>query len=210
MTDQRVLDGLHEQLASWRAELQGGARRVGWKIGLNVPAVQQAAGIEHSVIGYLTTATLIEAGGSFSTSGSTRLVAEPEVAVEVGEDGAIAGYAAALELADIDRGFDDVQAILAGNVFHRAVVLGPAVSTLPEFSARLLVNGEERASAEAPRDVSAEVALVARLLEDAGERLQPGDRVITGSITPPQPVERGDEVTAELGSLGTLNLTLTD
>jgi 2-keto-4-pentenoate hydratase len=210
VTDPRVLDGLHEQLESWRAELKGGARRVGWKIGLNVPAVQEALGIDECVIGFLTSATLIEDRGEYSSAGSTRLVAEPEVAIEIGEGGSIVGYAAAIELADINREFDDLQAIVAENVFHRGVIFGPSVSQLPEeLTARVLIGRGEVASAEAPREFGEVAQITARLLEEAGERLEPGDRIITGSITTPVPVEAGNDVNVSVGLLGQLQVRVT-
>ena len=151
MTDQRIADGLSEQLASWRAELKGGATRVGWKIGFNLPAVQEMFGVEEPAIGYLTSATLLDDGADYSAAGSTRLVVEPEVAVEIAEGGGIGGYAPAIELADMDRPLDDLQAIVAEDIFHRGVIFGefrPVLDGPP--AARVVINGEERASADAP------------------------------------------------------------
>jgi 2-keto-4-pentenoate hydratase len=211
VTHRRVVDGLREQLESWRAELKGGARRVGWKIGLNVPAVQEQLGIGEPVIGHLTSATLLEPGARFPAAGTTRLVAEPEVALEIGAEGAIAGYAPAIELADVDRELDDVQAIVATNIFHRGVVLGPSRDELPAEGARAVVtvNGEERAAADATGDFADVVELTARLLGEVGERLHEGDRIIAGSITPPVAVEAGDHVTIDLGGLGGLDVQVT-
>jgi len=214
VTDERVAAGLREQLASWRAELQGGARRVGWKIGLNVPEVQQALGIGEPVIGYLTSATLLEPGGSFDGTGAERLMAEPEVALTIGHDvepgdlddarEAIAAFAPAIELVDVGGSSGDVQAILAGNVFHRAVVFGEERPALVDVSldGTIAARGEVRESAEVPRDYADVVELTARLLAGAGERLEEGDRIIAGSLTPQVPVEPGDEVSVDLGPLG--------
>ena len=76
-------------------------------------------------------------GGSASVAGWTKAVLEPEVAVHLGSDlpggagedaarEAIGALGAAFELADIDFPPDDPEAILAANVYQRAVVLGPA------------------------------------------------------------------------------------
>lgn len=209
--DPRVLDGLREQLQSWRAELKGGARRVGWKIGLNAPEVQRDLGLDEPVIGHLTSATLLEPGGELSSARTTRLVAEAEVALEIGEDGTIAGYGPAIELVDIDRDFDDVQAIVATNIFHRGVVLGPSRPDLPAegVHAALLVNGKERAAGEAPDDFADIVELVARLLGAAGEHLAAADRIIAGSLTPAVVLGPGDDVVADLGRLGRLEVRVT-
>jgi 2-keto-4-pentenoate hydratase len=212
VTDQRVLDGLEEQLVSWRAELQGGARRIGWKIGFNVPAVQEVFGVEEPALGYLTSATLLEDGAGYSAAGSTRLVVEPEIAVQIAKDGGIESYAPAVELADTDRPLDDLQAIVAEDIFHRGVIFGhfrPDLGGQPQ--ARVVIDGEERASAQAPEDYFDGVIEVAtRLLDEQGESLRPGDRMICGIITPFVPVEPGDAVSVDFGSLGSLGLRITD
>ena len=212
MTDERVAAGLREQLASWRAELQGGARRIGWKIAFNVPAAQLALGIDEPAIGYLTSATLLENGGRYSAAGATRLAAEPEVAIEVGPDSRIASYAPAIELADFNRPLEDLQAILAEDIFHRGVIFGPARERLANPPrARVRVDGEERESAYAPDGYFDYVVdLAGRLLEAEDERLHPGDRIICGTITPPVPVGPGDAVTVDYAELGTLSVRITD
>jgi 2-oxo-3-hexenedioate decarboxylase len=209
-------------MASWRAELQGGAKRVGWKIGMNLPEVQETLGIREPVIGYLTTATLIESGGQFSGRNTGNLVAEAEVALEIGRDvpgdvseedarDAIAGLAPAIELVDPASERQDVQMIVAGNVFHRGVVLGESRSAFPAegVKATIEVNGEERAAADAPDDFAEVVEVTARLLAAAGEKLRAGDRIISGSVTM-SAVAQGDAVTVDLGPLGSLDVRITD
>jgi 2-keto-4-pentenoate hydratase len=212
VTDGRVLAGLREQLVSWRAELQGGARRIGWKIGFNLPAVQEALGIDECAIGYLTSATLLEGGADYSAAGATRLVAEPEVAIEIGADGGIASYAPAIELADFNRPLEELQAIVAEDIFHRGLILGasrPSLSARPE--ARVLVNEQERASDQAPEDYfDGVVELTGRLLGAEGESLHPGDRIICGVITAPVEVGAGDAVTVDFGELGNLSVRIRD
>src|SRR5207247_3113489 len=62
--------------------------------------------------------------------------AEPEIAVHMGKDlpggtdraatiSAIAALGPAIELADLNPPPDDVEVTLAGNIFHRYVILGP-------------------------------------------------------------------------------------
>jgi 2-keto-4-pentenoate hydratase len=220
--DPRVLDGLNEQLESWRAELKGGARRVGWKIGLNVPEVQEQLGLREAVIGHLTSATQLDSGGAYAYDDAVELKVEPEVAIELGRDvpgeadaesarEAIAGLGAAIELVDVGRPPADLQSIIAANIFHRAFVIGPSRPALPAegVAAEVTLNGEPRAEAPAPDDFAEVVQLVARLLAAAGERLREGDRIIGGSLTPQVPVEPGDEVAVDLGTLGRLNVRVT-
>jgi 2-keto-4-pentenoate hydratase len=206
-TPQHVLDGLHEQLDSWRAELKGGARRVGWKIGLNIPEVQERLGLREAVIGHLTSATQLEPGGEYAGGDAVELKVEPEVAIEVGPDEAIAGLGAAIELVDVGRPPGDVQAILAANIFHRAFVLGPSQPPPAEgIEATVTVNGKLRAQAPAPDDFTDVVQLVARQLDAVGEQLHPGDRIIGGSLTPQVDVASGDQVVVELSGLGRLEV----
>src|SRR5262245_55682769 len=114
------------QLARWRAALAHGASRVGWKTGINAPAVQRALGIDDVVLGHLPSATTLLPGATHSLAGGTRVGMEAEVALHVGTDlpggatpdaarAAVAGLGAAIELVDIDRPFDDLEAIVAGD-----------------------------------------------------------------------------------------------
>ncbi len=58
------------------------------------------------------------------------VVVESEVAVEIGDDGrSIAALLPALELADPPDLDLEIEQILAGNIFHRAVAFGPRVET---------------------------------------------------------------------------------
>ena len=78
------MEATRRQLAHWRAALDSGAQRVGWKIGFNAPAIQEHLGLEHSAVGHITTATLVGATGTHSLAGAQNPLAEPEVAIHVG------------------------------------------------------------------------------------------------------------------------------
>jgi 2-keto-4-pentenoate hydratase len=161
------------------------------------------------VFGYLTSATVLAPGSEYSAGRIGELRAETELAVEIGDDGGIAGVAVALELNDVTRPPFDAESIVAHNVFHRAVAFSltrPHV-TLDGLEARLLENGTLRAAA--PLQVAPErsIATLAELLEDHGQRLEPGDRVITGGLTH-VPVGRGNSVRAEIDGLGQVVLEI--
>jgi 2-keto-4-pentenoate hydratase len=173
--------------------------RVGWKLGMG----QRERIGPGPVIGHLTSSTELASGTVFDAGGVADLHADAEVAVLLGDDGGIAGYGAALELVDLGSPPDNPHDVVAANVFHRAVVFGsldrPAPS--PEAEGRLIVNGEARAAAPMDRDFGELVDTVAELLAELGDHLQPGDRLITGSVVQ-VPVAPGDEVIADLGPLG--------
>jgi 2-keto-4-pentenoate hydratase len=199
----RILAATRSQLDVWRAALRSGAGRVGWKIGLGVEEVEELIGTE-PVIGHLTTATLLAPGGTYAAEGARELRAETELAIEVGDRGTIAGLAVALELVDVARppaGMEGV--VAANNVFHRAVGFGPTRADVPldGARARLLIGGAVRDEGPVRGNPAATVRAVARLLEAAGERLEPGDRILAGSSCH-VPAGPGDAVAAEIDGLG--------
>jgi 2-keto-4-pentenoate hydratase len=220
--DPRVRAGLERQLVAWRTLVEGGARRVGWKVGLNPPPVMESLGLAHPVIGFLTGATVVESGASHPLAGAAKPLVEPEVAIELRRDvgpdaevdealAAIEALGPAIEIVDIPSPPEDVETVVAGNVFHRGVVFGPrrqdaAVSGL---EAVLSVDGDERERGEVSTDLADTIRLVADLLGAAGERLRAGDRIIAGSLTAPVGVAAGDRVELDLGQLGRAELSLT-
>ena len=191
-----------------RQLLARGAEPVGWKIGFNVPAIQDKLGIDGPLAGFLTSDGVLDDGADVPLEGP--IIVESEVAVEVGEDGrSITALLPALELADPPDLEQDVETILAGNIFHRAVAFGPRVEAESPGAARILVNGEEQHSVPAERAAARldeMVGVVANRLADAGERLTPGERIITGILAPPHSAEPGDTVRLELESVGGVEL----
>ena len=116
---------------------------------------------------------------------------------------ALAGWATALELVDVGRPPDGIEAIVAENVFHRAFLLGSSRPALGEgLEATIELNGEQKESAEVPADFADVVMLTARLLGEGGERLQRGDRIIAGSLTPQVKLSPADRVAVEIEGLG--------
>jgi len=215
--DPRVATALRTQLDDWRTALQAGAKRVGWKIGLNVPEIQKQLGLTEPVIGHLTTATQVNSGATYEAGDAVALRAELEVAVLLGRDvdaeadedaarDATAGLAAAIELVDVGRPPDGFEAIVAQNIFHRGFVLGPPRPTLGDGlgEARMHIDGELRDTVRVPDDFADVVLLVARHLAAAGERLQAGDQIIAGALIN-LPVTPGETVSIQIDRLGELS-----
>jgi 2-keto-4-pentenoate hydratase len=200
--------GTRAMLVRRREMLARGAEPVGWKIGFNIPSMQEKLGIDRPLAGFLTTDGLVEDGAEVSLDGP--LVVESEVAVEVGDDAhSIAALSPALELTDPPDLRLGVEQILAGNIFHRAVAFGPRVETQAPGAARILVNGSLQQSLPAEQagaHLSEMVAAVAGRLADAGEELRPGDLLITGVLAPPHAAEPGHTVRLELEALGAVEL----
>ena len=191
--DSRLVAAIARQLKGRRGA------RVGWKLGIGD---RERIGDEIAV-GHLTSATRLERGQSYTPAEGEDLHADAEVAVEIGADGAIAAYGAALELVDLRSPPDTPEDVVAANVFHRAVTFAQTWGALPPdgVEAQLLVNGEVRDAARSARDLEEKVQAAARILAAVGEALEPGDLVITGSVVQ-VPVAPGDRVEADLGALG--------
>jgi 2-keto-4-pentenoate hydratase len=196
-----------------RQILAEGAEAVGWKIGFNVPEIQRKLDIDRPLAGFLTTDGLLGDGDEWSLGNQGKVVVESEVAVEIGDDArSIIAVFPALELADPPDLSQDVETILAGNIFPRAVAFGPRVETEAPGAARILVNGEEQHALGAEHtgaNLGRMVEVVAGRLADAGEELRPGERIITGVLAPPHKPQPGDTVRLELEQVGGVELRFT-
>jgi 2-keto-4-pentenoate hydratase len=183
-------------------------------------------GITAPLFGFMTDRSLVKPGSTLTIAGWTRAVLEPEVAVYLGSDvpagageadvlGAIAGLAPAVEIADFDPDVQDVEGILACDIFHRHVLVGPidrsrAGGSITGIEARVFRDGKKIAGGPGPADFPAETAVIlqalAEALEAGGEALRAGDVVITGSLVPPVKVVPGDAMRAEIGPLGQIEV----
>ncbi len=226
MSDERVVRGMHAMLALRRERLAAGARPLGWKLGFGSSAAFERLGADRPLVGFLTSAGLLPDGARVTVAGWTAPALEPEIAVHLERDvgagasptevqAAIGGLSAAIELADVDPPAADPEAILAGNIFHRHVILGPVDRQRTHASGivgRLVRDGDEVARTDTPEALTGEIVKVLRLtaetLAASGERLRAGEVVITGSVVPPLAVSSGQRVSAELSPLGSLTVEL--
>lgn len=205
--DRRVIEGLRRQ-DSLRKDEYAEATRLGWKAGFGTEAAMSKIGTAQPLTGFLTTSTLVESGAGVNAEGWGTPLLEPEVAVRIGselgpgaspEDAtrAVDAVAAAIEVVDFGE-TDQVEEILAGNVFHRKVVLGefqksdPAI--LDDIRISVRVDGSGGSPSD-PRDLIGSygeiLCAMADQVEIIGERLQPGDVVITGAAVAPLAFDSG-------------------
>jgi 2-keto-4-pentenoate hydratase len=224
--DERIEAGMRAALARRDERVRAGERQIGWKLGFGAPAAMEELDLDRPLVGFLTDAGLVEVGATVSVRGWTGAVLEVEIAARLGRDlapdasweearAAIGGLAACIELADVDGPRDDVEAILAANIFHRHVVLGrfdDRRSTAEGISASVLRDGREIAATDEPTALTGELVEVVRqtaeLLGGFGERLSTGDVVITGTVVPGQPIAPDQRVEARMPPLGALSLQL--
>ena len=196
--DERVERGMRRQLASAPDD------RIGWKMALNAPALMEALGLPEPALGWLSRARV--ASGGHSLDGATGPAVEPELLLEAGEGGTVARMGVALEVVDFDRPLEDLEEVVAGNVFHRAVALGELGPVVDPGEAVFSVNGEERARITDLVPPVETLAFVGDFLGRLGERLAPGDLVIAGALAPAAQVSPGDEVALEAGRVGAISL----
>lgn len=219
---------MRAQLERRRARLEAGDEPLGWKVGFGSPSSLERLALEGPLVGFLTRASLVASGSSVSVGRWTSAAAEPELALYLradvagGSEGeearaAIGALGPALELADVAGPTDDVEEILAGNIFHRAAVLGPrsrarAAGPATGLEARLVRNGGEVARTSDVEALTGEIVglvrHVAGVLTAFGEKLRAGDVVIAGSVVPPLSVSAGDELRFELAPLGAVAVSL--
>ena len=213
LRDQRIVRGMTRQLEARRRRLAVGEKPLGWKVGFGAPAALARFGLSDPLVGFLLQSGRVESGGVVRLDGWTRPALEPEIVVYIGQDldgnsgpdevrAAVAALGPALELADVDKPPEDVETILAGNIFQRHVVLGPASTAhasakLTGLTGRVFRRGVEvQSTAELEANTGRIVDIVyhvAHVLGAFGERLRAGEIIIAGSVVAPLIIESRDD-----------------
>jgi len=224
--DQRILRGMAVQLGRRQERLDAGEQPLGWKVGFGAPAAMQKLAIQAPLIGFLTDQALVATGATVSLAGWSKPVAEPEIAVYMGRnlsagadrdtvEAAIAGLGPAIELADVDRPPDDVERILAGNIYQRGIVVGPcdasrAGGLVDGLHGHVARNGCAFAQTSDPQALTGNVIDIVRHVAETlaafGQTLRAGQIVITGSIVPPLWVEASEEIVFRLDPVGSVSI----
>jgi 2-keto-4-pentenoate hydratase len=218
--DPRVRRGMARQLELRRRLLDDGARPVGWKLGLGTAAAMAKHGTTAPLVGFLTDRGVRDPDSEVAIGDWDAPTAEPEIAVHVARDvppggqpddvaAAIGGVGIAIELVDLGEG--DVEDILAGDIFHRHVVLGSPVSGVGLAGLRgAIVLGDEGQYVADPLalvgDPIAALTHLASHLAAFGETVRAGEVLITGSIVPALSVAPGQRLEYRVEPLGELAL----
>lgn len=227
MTDisELIAAGMERQIQAFHAAQGAGMPRLGWKIGLNDPAAQQRLGLPGPIVGWLDGRRLIREGEPYAPPAGAKPRVEAETAILVGRDiaagataeaarDAIAAIAPAIEFVDGVKPLFPVDELLAHDILHEAVLLGPSAEV---GLARGLVaagfpsvtnNGQPVRTAlpgRYPDDLAEIVVLVATTLVEYGESLRAGDWIIGGSYIDPFDIAVGDAVRADFGPLGAIS-----
>ncbi|MDF5754517.1 fumarylacetoacetate hydrolase family protein [Spongiactinospora sp. TRM90649] len=213
------------QRAMREIALAAGARHAGWKIGVTSAAARRAMGVAHPVTGFLTADLISEptAEGDAVPVFASGLLAEAEVAYELGADlppgttpdlvraSARPRLAVEFVASRWEGGAGTATPLVADNVSHVAVVLGPVVRATDLTGLRATLSCADRTSAggsdQVLGDPAAAVAWAAAHLAALGHPLRRGDLIMTGTLCPPLPAPPGGTVTATLDGLAHLKVT---
>ncbi len=219
---------MQAQLAEWRRTVQAHGQRLGWKIGFGDHASQQRNGLAAPVLGFLRRDRLLVSGGVFRMPANAVIKAEVEVAIRMGRDvaagvstaqaeSAIAAFAPAVEVVDVTQPLDGIEALLRGNLYQAAVLIGPEQHTIPStprqtIRARLHMDDRPVLESEPlrlPERFGELVQLAAATLSQHGEQLAAGDWIICGAIIQPVVVSPGSRIEVEMSSFERITLGFT-
>lgn len=216
-----VDEAMAEQLQRLDARLAAGMPRLGWKVGINVPEVQQQVSLTHALVGWLDGARCYASGETVPLSASAKVHAEVELCVRLARDldaradradalAAVDAVAPALELVDYAIPVKDLAGVIRSSMFHYGTVLGswqlPRADIAIAADVTLRVGEVQAAPARAelvPSHLGELVLFVAQQLAAAGRQLQAGDVILSGCFVAKAIALRpGQTAEARLGDFG--------
>ncbi|KYH02402.1 fumarylacetoacetate hydrolase family protein [Bradyrhizobium sp. DOA1] len=203
----------------------------GWKIAATSEAGQKHINVAGPLAGRIMSDTVIADGSTASMKGNEMRVGEPEFAFRMGRDlppraapyaadevlAAVATLHPAIEIPD-SRFVDFVSAgeaqLIADNACAHLFVLGAAATAdwraldLVEERPQITLRGERYVGhgKNVLGDPRAALAWLANELRGLGLTLRAGEVVTTGTCHPPLPIQAGDHLAADFGTLGKVSV----
>jgi 2-keto-4-pentenoate hydratase len=199
-----------------------GQRRVGWKVGLTAPVIQEQFGFKEPVFGCLLEKGMIRTGHVFRHADIMGPGFENELCIRLARDvapgaslaeitNAVGVIHPALEIVETRGDFvSQIALAMADNAQQHSFVIGAPVlhvdpSILPQIVATVRVNGDEVGSGKGEAVLGHplnSIAWLAGKLSEFGEKLSAGDFIMTGSFTRQFPLKAGDKVETTFEGLG--------
>ncbi|MBX9844119.1 MAG: hypothetical protein K2Z80_20155 [Xanthobacteraceae bacterium] len=212
LDDARISKGMRTQMELRKRRFNEGAHQVGWKVGFGAPAAQKNLKLTAPLVGFILDRAMLSSGSKVSLAAWQKPVAETEIAAYVGRDlaananrddvrRAVSAIGPAIELADIDCPMDDVEAILAGDIFQRHVILGQRDimrqgARLAGLKGRVTRSGHD---VPVPSDLETNIGDILNIVRHVadvaaaiGDKLRAGQFIICGSLTAPLILEKDD------------------
>ena len=216
-----------------RALRSGSDSIAGYKVGLTSEKMQKFCGVAEPIAGRILRSSVRASGATLRKADFHRLGIESELALRIGKQVPIAepgsnvdaliqcvdAIAAAFEVVD-DRDADyahlEASSIAAENSWNKGIVLGDAASPsafgdLRGLDGRLFINGEQAATGSSSDVMTGPLSVLAwtaRFAHEAGEELQPGQWIMTGSIIPTKFAVVGDSYSFQLGNCPPVSVTI--
>jgi 2-keto-4-pentenoate hydratase len=212
-------------------EYHSSGKRFGWKIAATSEAGQKHINVAGPMAGRILAETVIADGGMASMAGNEMRVAEPEFAFRMRADlpprttlytvdevlNAVATLHPAIEIPD-SRFTEFVRAgeaqIIADNACAHLFVLGAPTDTnwralnLVEERPRITLRGRQYVGhgRNVLGDPRIALTWLANELRELGLTLRAGEVVTTGTCHPPLPIQSGDRVAADFGTIGKVSV----
>jgi 2-keto-4-pentenoate hydratase len=222
-----VEDGLRWQVRALQDSVAAGARLAGWKIGLTSRGSRDAMGAGVRPFGYVLSDGFIASGAELTAASLAGCRLEPELCLVIGDRlagaaltsadarAAVRSVAPAFEIITAPLpGTPSAAAKVAARLNQRGIVTGaeaPVPADVRAAGVELRHDGEILGSATmAPEVIDDPFVSVARLsaaLAPFGLALEPGQRVITGSLLAAVPAAAG-RWEADFGPLGTVTAVI--
>ena len=207
-------------LDRWVAQ---GERLAGWKVGLTAPVIQKQFGMHEPVMGFLLESGHRESSATFRHGQLIEPGFENELCLTVGtrlEGPAVTRGQARAAITAVQPAFEivegrgdfraDLTLSLTDNCQQKAFVTGPA-SPLPagweptDTTVEVSVNGRRLDHAVGSEETGhplGAVAWLAKKLAEFGRRLEPGQRIMSGSFTKQYPIAPGDRIETRFTPFG--------
>jgi len=217
-----IQDRVHQLL-----EEQGRGRVIGHKIGCTTPIMQEFLGIDNPCAGGMLESGFHRDKGVFVHSSFRRVGVECEIAVRIASPigfgnpksgveeiaSCVGEVLPAIEVVD-DR-YDNYEllgasTLIADDFFHSGCVVGTASSSwkdvdLASVKGSMHINGELVGSGVGS-DIMGHpfkaLSWLAKLFEDRGKVIRPGEFVLLGSVVETKWVEQGDVIRVNMDQLG--------
>ncbi len=224
--DRLLLDDAYRiQLDLIERRVAAGERRIGWKVGLTAKAIQQQFGFHEPLFGCILetqptghvfgAAELIHPG--FETELCIRLAHGLEVVVTMDQvRAAVDVIQPSFEIIETRGDMKQIPVALADNAQQRSVVVGSPLRLAPDMAldqvvTRVQLNGQEVAtglgSAVLGNPLNS-ISWLASKLGEYGQRLRPGDIIMTGSFVRQFPLVPGDVAVAEFSGIGRVEVRI--
>lgn len=222
---------IQDRLVELKEEAEN-TKRVGWKLGLTSKAKQQMIGVHEPSYGVLLESMQLNEGEAISIAPFIHAKAEPEIAFILNKElkgphvtvadvlDATEYVAPAIEI--IDSRFYGFKFTLADAVSDNSsssrFIIGERFYSPKDLNLKLMgfvyrKNGEVAATgagAAVMGHPARAIAWLANKLYKVGKSLQPGEVILSGSLSAALEIKPGDQFTASFDRIGSVNTVITE